>query len=196
MTMEDIIQDYDATRVDRDLDATIIGKPLLSEESVDSASAEFIPPTCARATGEITSVWTGRQRSLPAMWETSKQWLSSRFARKRLALIGVLALAAGTLLLVPLFQSQDSPTTQPVTDRKPVLDSAQSPPSLRQDVLDHEASQSSPVSLEKVTLQDAVEFLISGRLDEAMEKYKQLHRIHPNDPSFGLAVELLERRVK
>ena len=44
MTMEDAIQDQDATRVDRDLDATVIGKPLRGEKSVDSASAEFIPP--------------------------------------------------------------------------------------------------------------------------------------------------------
>ena len=43
---------------------------------------------------------------------------------------------------------------------------------------------------------DAVEALISGRLDDAMEKYRQLHGIHPDDPSYDLAVELLERRAK
>ncbi len=194
--MEDAIQDQDATRVDRDLDATVIGKPLRGEKSVDSASAEFIPPNGARATGEITSVWTDRPRRLPALWETSRQWLSARFDPKRLALIGVLASLAATLLLVPLPRSQGSPPMQPVTDRKPVSDSAQLPPSIRKNVLDHEASRSSPVPLEKVTLQDAVEALISGRLDEAMEKYRQLHGIHPDDPSYGLAVELLERRAK
>lgn len=194
--MEGTINDHDATRVDRDFDATVIARPLPEKKPADSVSAEFIPPTCARATGEITSVWADRPRRLPALWEISRQWLSTRFVRKRLALIGALALLATTLLFVPLLRSQDSPTTQAVTDRKPVPDSAQSPPSIPKDAIDHEASRSSSVPLGEVTLQDAVESLISGRLDEAMKKYRQLHGIHPNDPSYGLAVELLERRVK
>jgi hypothetical protein len=194
--MEDTINDQDATRVDRDFDATVIARPLSNKNPVDSASAEFIPPNGARATGEITSVWADRPRRLPALWQTLRQWLSARFDRKRLVLIGALTVLAATLLLIPLPRSQDSPTTQPVTDRKPVPDNAQLPPSIRKNVLDSDASRSSPVPIEQVTLQDAVEALIGGRLDEAMEKYRQLHGIHPDDPSYGLAVKLLERRAK
>jgi hypothetical protein len=194
--MEDAIKDQDATRVDRDFDATIIARPLSDKKPVDSASAEFIPPDGARATGEITSVWADRPRRLPALWEISRQWLSARFDPKRLALIGALAVLAATLLLFPLPRSQGSSTTQAVTDRKPVVDSAQLPSSIRNTVLEHETSRSSAVPTDKVTLRDAVESLISGRLDEAMEKYRQLHGIHPGDPSYGLAVELLERQLK
>ena len=193
--MEDFINDQDATRVDRDLDATVIGKLLSDEKTVDSASAEFIPPIGVRATGEITSVWADRPRRLPALWGISRQWLSARFDRKRLALIGALAVLSATLLIVPLLRPQDSPTAQPITVRKPVRDSARLPPTIGKNALDHEASRASPVPSEDVTLQDAVESLISGRLDEAMKKYRQLHSIHHGHPSFSLAVELLERRV-
>ncbi len=194
--MEDAINDQDATRVDRDFDATVIARPLPGKKTIDSPSAEFIPPTCARATGEITSVWADRPRRLPALWETFRQWLSTRFDRKRLVLIGALALLVTTLLLVPLLRAQDSPAAQAVTGREPVSDSARLPPSIPKNAIDHEASRSSSAPLEEVTLQDAVESLISGRLDEAMRKYRQLHGIHPDDPSYGLAVELLERRAK
>jgi len=194
--MEDTINDQDATRVDSDFDATVIGKPIQGKKSVASASAEFIPPAGVRATGEITSVWADRPRKLPALWKISSQWLSARFDRKRLVLIGALAVLAATLLLIPLPWSQDSPTTQPVTVREPVVDNPQLPPSIKKKVLDNDASRSSPVPIEQVTLQDAVEALIGGRLDEAREKYRQLHGIHPDDPSYALAVELLERRAK
>lgn len=190
------IQDQDATRVDRDFDATVIGKPPQGKKSVASASAEFIPPAGVRATGEITSVWADRPRKLPALWRISSQWLSARFDRKRLVLIGALAVLAATLLLIPLPRSQDSSATQPVTDRKPAINNAQLPPSIKRKVLDVDASRSSPIPIEQVTLQDAVEALIGGRLGEAREKYKQLHGIHPDDPSYDLAVELLERRAK
>ena len=194
--MVDAIHDQDATRVDKDFDATVIARPLVGEKPVGFVSAEFIPPTCVRATGEITSVWANRPRKFLALWKISSLWLSVRFDRKRLVFIGALASLAATLLLVPLPRSQDLSTAEPATSRKPVRDSGQSPPSIRKNVLDREASRPSPVPSEKVTLQDAVEALISGRLDDAMEKYRQLHGIHPDDPSYDLAVELLERRAK
>jgi len=201
--------------VDQALDATVIrSNRKATKQAPKTRTAEFLPPSGHRATGEVTLSWSPQSRFdmktlRPRLVSLGKAVLSLRL----IVLLVVLAGMAGVVVM-EFVRSQDAKEAreshdaseirpaaagsrteriEPIAGDGDVLPALETTHEKTEDTDRLEREQSSESTH---TLRAAADALIDGQLDEALQIYRKLKDRSPHNESYSLAVEILSRSRK
>lgn len=158
-------------------DATIGMIPSSSDNDVcASEMAEFVPIIHQKAVGEATTLWTPQAEQIQKI----RNWFLQN--RRRLVLLTASILVAIIIPLAALQANPETPQPKSTSPNKTVKKSKKSMP-----------AQTAKPEL-KATLKEAATWLINGDYDKARSAYRYLARHHPENPSFALSQNILERQ--
>jgi len=167
-------------------DATVVGKPISKVSDNRRLTAEFVPKTNLKATGEITSAWTEKSTLDRHLWDTAQKIGPAIKKNKRLIILCFLC-AVATLALVltmnkphPTLAQTKSPNS---INNKPKALTTTTPKQKKEITL-----------IEGASLKDAVDALINGDLIQARKIYLTLSHNDPSNPALQAAVKLLRNQ--
>ncbi|MCP4674920.1 MAG: hypothetical protein GY854_05310 [Deltaproteobacteria bacterium] len=191
---------------DQPLDATVIRSNRGTKQTPKTRSAEFLPPSGHRATGEVTLSWSPTNRFdvkalRPRLVSLGKAVLSRRVLVLLVALTVIVgAVAMGFVGTQDAKESRDKGKTHPAAERIETVVSGEgvppTPDAAHEEMEDTDSLESEPVHAGSHTLKAAADALIDGQLDEALRIYRELEDRFPRDESYSLAVEILSRSRK
>lgn len=171
-------------------DATVLLQPSGDGAAALRPSAELVPRSGQRATGELTAVWSKEsggfaRASIRRLWERC-----AGLRRRRVILVGAAFLAALAAAFAGAAGSSATDRAAPSATRV----------ALRTERL-HGEDRTPPATPliplpEQVRLADATRALLDGRLADAHALYASLRASRPGDRSIALACDILERALK
>ncbi|MDD5305947.1 MAG: hypothetical protein PHU25_01375 [Deltaproteobacteria bacterium] len=157
--------------------------------SARPSTAEFMPASGRKATGEVTSLWSARGSSPLERARDAACRLSAVLRRRpavlAVAMTGMVAIALTAALHPRGERPADAARTR--EQGTPVPELAAIP--------DVPAALEPNVAPGRATLRAAVDAVAEGRLDEARAIYIVLARENPQERSFPLAADILGRMI-
>jgi hypothetical protein len=150
-------------------------------------TAEFVPESGRKATGEVTSPWSTRRRSPLSRARNAAVMLAAAPRRRRAALAVALASLTAVAFAANLHARGGHRALRAQAAARPAP-----PPVPAADSSAGEAADSG-VAPGRATLHAAVDAVAEGRFTEARSLYLALARENPRERSFALAAEILGR---
>lgn len=171
-----------------DLDGTRITRGGIASPIDRRPTAQFLPTTGMRETGEITSMWTAsppiKARAISRLRSVLDRVVPSR--SKRLVALAVAATIAVAIVATLTGRGSPSRDVDRIVDTDPGGDGLerQVPP-----------VEPMPTGTYSASLGEAVSALLDGHMEESLGHYEALLLKEPADESLEQAVRILRRRI-
>ncbi len=197
-----IFADLKLKLADQPLDATVI-RPNheATKQAPKTRSAEFLPPSGHRATGEVTLSWSPQSRFDMKTLRPRLVSLGKAVSSRRLIVLLVTLAGMVGVVAMEFARTQNAKESHGRSEIhlaaagsraervEPIADDEVVPPALE---ATHKETEDTD-HLSSHTLKAAADALIDGQLDEALQTYLSLKDRFPHNESYSLAVEILSR---
>ena len=177
--------DCDSTRIARG------GAP--PREAPGKITAQFLPESGLRATGEVTAAWIPKRPVAAALaGRIGRLRVAARRRRRPAILASIVLAAAFAAAFAPALASRTEPASRTAAEAP---ESAPDPDHAGGGgVIESGAAPTGEV-LAEADLAGTVDAVLSGQLEKALRGYETLQASDPDNESFALAVRILAART-